>query len=141
MKKINQLCITSGALIAAEYIFSLVLKSAATASEVIIGEEGTQSAVKYIPSSGGIMFFIIMIASAVLLNRSFKSYAKGNALKWLLYIAVWFINSLVALQSVVKISTMEMFSYENRALRILQFLCIAFSVLSCFIIRGSKIEE
>lgn len=139
-KKINESCIAALVLIAAELIYSLILKSKATPSSVIIGEEGTQSLVYYFPEVAGAVFCILMLITSIMVNCTFKAFAKGSIPKWFAFAGVWLLNVIVSFQSAIKISTMEMFSFENSILRIVQFAAIIFSVISCLIVRRMKIS-
>jgi len=139
-KKIKQSCIISLVLIAAELIFSIILKSKALPSDIVIGASGSQSLVYFIPQAAGIALLVIMAFSSFMVNASFKAFAKGSFVKWLAFFGAWLLHTAVCIQSAVKISTMEMFSFENNILRIVQFAVIVFAVISCAVIRRMKIS-
>lgn len=139
-KKINQLCIASLFLIAVELIYSLILKSKAVPSPVVVGNEGTQSLVYFFPAVAGTVFCILMIITAVMVTGTFKSFAKNSIPKKFAFAGAWLLNVIVSVQSVIKTSTMEMFSFENNILRIVLFISVIFSLLSCFIVRRIKIS-
>ncbi len=139
-KEIKQSCIASLVFIAAEFIFSLILKAKAVPSSVVIGEAGAQSLVYFMPAVAGLILYLLIAFTAFLVNASFKAFAHGHPLKWLAFFGVWFLQAAVALFSVVKISTMEFFSFENNILRIAQFVIVIFSVLSCVIVKRMKIS-
>ena len=139
-KEIKKSCIASLIFIAAEFIFSLILKSMASPSSIVIGETGAQSLVYFMPAVAGLILYLLIAFTAFLVNASFKAFAYGHPLKWLVFFGVWFLQAAVAVFSVVKISTMEFFSFENNILRIAQFVIVIFSVLSCVIVKRMKIS-
>ena len=139
-KEIKKSCIASLIFIAAEFIFSLILKSMAKPSSIVIGETGAQSLVYFMPAIAGLILYLLIAFTAFLVNASFKAFAHGHPLKWLAFFGVWFLQAAVAIFSVVKISTMEFFSFENNILRIAQFVIVIFSVLSCVIVKRMKIS-
>lgn len=140
MKKTNKLCIAALVSLAVELVFSLLLKAKSVPSSVVVGKEGTQSLVYFFPETAGIVFCILMIFTAVMINGAFKAYAQGSIPRRLAHTGVWLLNAAVSLQSVIKIKTMEMYSFENSILRIVLFITVIFSVLSCFIIKKFKIS-
>ena len=139
-KEIKVSCITSLVFIVAEFIFSLILKSKAVPSSVVIGEAGAQSLVYFMPAVAGVILYLVIAFTAFLVNASFKAFAHGHPLKWLVFFAVWILQAGVALFSVIKVSTMEMFSFENMAIRIVQFAAVIFAVVSCICVRRMKIS-
>ncbi|WP_044974088.1 hypothetical protein [Ruminococcus sp. HUN007] len=139
-KEIKQSCTASLIFIAAEFVFSLILKSKAVPSPIVIGDAGAQSLVYFMPAVAGIILYLLIAFTAFLVNASFKAFAHGGGIKWLVYFAIWAIQAAAAVFSVVKISTMEFFSFENNILRIAQFVAVIFSVLSCVIVKRMKIS-
>lgn len=139
-KKIKESCMASLIIIAVELIFSIILKTKSAASSIVIGEAGAQSLVYFMPAAAGTVLYVIILFNAMLLTASFKAYAKGSIPKWFAFIGAWLVNAAVAFMSAVKISTMELFSFENSILRIVQFVVILFAVLSCIIVRKMRIS-
>lgn len=139
--KIKESCIVSLILIAAELVFSIILKSKSAASSVVIGEEGKQSLVYFMPAAAGIVLYAVILFNSFLLPASFKAFARGSIPKWFAFFGAWLLNAAVSVQSVIKTSTMELFSFESGILRIVQFVVILFAVLSCFIVKGARFSK
>lgn len=139
-KKINQTCTVSLILIVIEIIFGIILKSGSEPSSVVIGTEGSQSLVRFIPAVPGIILYVLTAFTAFMSVSSFKAFAKGSIPKHFIFFTVWLVQAGAAFMSVIKVQTMELYSFENRILRIIQFAVILFSFISCAAVRRMKIS-
>ena len=137
-KTVKNSCIVSLACIAAEIIYSIILKSQSSPSSIVIGEEGARSLVYFMPAAAGGILYLLIAFTAFLSVSSFKAFAKGSFVKFFAFFGVWILQAGAALFSVIKVSTMEMFSFENNILRIAQFVIVLFALVSCIAVRRMK---
>lgn len=131
-------CLLAAGVMAAEFLFILILKIRAADSEAVVGNGDFRSDLRYYPVLYGLILYLLVYETSTFINASFRKYAGIISSRKVLRFAAGAVNAGICISSLVDFSGFGVYSFSSVILRVLQFAAVMYALIAPFIVKPFK---